>query len=75
MILAEDDESVELIDIECGKDGQPFLFAFSMDARTSYYLQQLKQHAGEGNYTFVIGSSGGDEDVDEDEINEQEMED
>lgn len=55
MILEEDDEKIELIDIECGKDGKPLLVSDSLDSRTNHYLKQLKKYAGEGNYHFLIG--------------------
>jgi hypothetical protein len=55
MMLEEDDETIELIDVECGKDGQPFLVDNGYDPRIPYYLRQLKKNAGEGNYQFVVG--------------------
>jgi hypothetical protein len=68
MILETDDEErIELMDIECGKDGKPFLMAQPSDPRRSYYLRQLQQYAGEGNYEFFRDAADFDEDEDDDE--------
>jgi hypothetical protein len=74
MILEEDDERVELIDIEFGNQGKPRLVAHMMDDRTKYYLRQLKTHAGEGNFEFVlIDDPFGDDDEDEDDFEDEDM--
>jgi len=53
MILETDeDDQIALMDIDCGKDGKPFLMANPSDPRRSYYLRQLQRFAGEGNYEF-----------------------
>ncbi len=55
LILEEDDDKVELIEIECGKDGKPFLVVVnSQDSRNNYYYQQLLKNAGEGNFDYLV---------------------
>ena len=55
-ILEEDTEDIELIDIECGKDGQPFYIAGPNDTNLiiNHVLNQLEKTAGEGNFKFLL---------------------
>jgi hypothetical protein len=61
-MLEEDDEDIELIEIECGKDGQPFFISATYDDKVTVnkVLAQLERTAGPGNYKFLLQ---GDEDV------------
>ncbi|MEX6687855.1 hypothetical protein QTN47_10140 [Danxiaibacter flavus] len=49
-ILNEDSDDIEFIEIECGKNGKPFLIVNPEDQRCNYYLAQLKANAGENNF-------------------------
>lgn len=55
-MLEEDTEDIELIDIECGKDGQPFFISGPYDdqATINKILAQLDRSAGPGNYKFLL---------------------
>lgn len=74
-ILEEDDETVELIDIECGMDGKPaFIRTDSFtDAQAASIINQLKKSVGEGNYTFIVEGSEYEEDeaLEEDEFDDE----
>lgn len=64
-ILEEDDDTVPLIEIPVGdENGNPRLMV-SDSYNHAPILQKLKQHAGEGNYTFYLGNVFED-DFDED---------
>jgi len=74
MILeTDDDDRIELMDIECGKDGKPFLMANPSDPRRSYYLRQLQQFAGEGGYEFFRDAEDFENDAEEDEDDEDDF--
>ena len=47
MVLAEDDESIPMIEITTGKDGKPLLVTNPDDDRANYYRKQLEK--GQGN--------------------------
>jgi hypothetical protein len=74
-ILEDDeDESIELMDIQCGKDGKPFYIQgpFEDEIRAKQILAQLERVAGKGNYEYIYGldteeDEGEDWDEDEDE--------
>ncbi|WP_372776546.1 plasmid pRiA4b ORF-3 family protein [Mangrovibacterium sp.] len=53
--LAEDNDEVELIEIECGYQGQPMYVRgpFDSDADVAKVLSQLDKSAGFGNYRFI----------------------
>jgi hypothetical protein len=71
MILEpDDDDKIALMDIECGKDGKPFLMTDPSDPRRSYYLRQLEQYAGEGNYEFFQDADDLDQEEDDDDDND-----
>jgi len=69
--LEEDTDDIELIDIECGKDGKPFYVNGPNEdqAKINQILAQLKRTAGPGNYDFLIE----DEDEEFDGDNEFEL--
>jgi hypothetical protein len=66
----DDDDRIALMDIDCGKDGKPFLIANPSDPRRSYYLRQLKQFVAEGNYEFFRDAEDLKNDAEEDENGE-----
>lgn len=55
-MLEEDTEDIELIDIECGKNGKPFYVngPYEDQAKINQIIAQLKRTAGTGNYDFEI---------------------
>lgn len=57
-MLEEDTEEIELIEIECGKNGKPFYIQgpFEDDVRARQIMVQLEKTAGRGNYDFVWGA-------------------
>ena len=69
MLLAEDDDSIPLIEIPLGKDGKPFLITNPDDDRASYYFRQLEKYAGPGNYHYMnaVGPFPGDDEDHDDE--------
>jgi hypothetical protein len=76
MILEPDDEGrIKLIDINCGKEGKPFLIVAPSDPRRSYYLRQLQQYAGEGSSEFLFDKADFDKQEDEDEDDEDDEDD
>ncbi len=68
-ILEEDTEEIELIDIECGIDGQPAYIRGPLDndARVAQIIARLEKTAGPGNYIFMANEDDWATDVDEDE--------
>jgi hypothetical protein len=54
-ILEEDTDDIELIDIECGKDGKPFYVRGPLDTekRANQIIAQLEREAGPGNYEVI----------------------
>ena len=73
IIETDDEELIELMDIECGKNGKPFLMTNPSDPRRSYYLRQLQQFAGEGNYEFFRDAADFDNGAEEDEDDEDDF--
>jgi len=61
-ILEEDDDHIELIDIEFGKDGKPAVM-FGMEKHPDNILKQLDKSVGPGNYTVIYAADGSDEDL------------
>ena len=55
-ILEEDTESIELIDIECGKDGKPFYISgpYDTDVKKRAIIAMLEKNAGPGNFDFAV---------------------
>jgi hypothetical protein len=64
-MLEEDTEDVELIDIECGKDGKPFYVSgpYDDDLKIRKIIAQLEKTAGAGNYDYIL--PGSDDEFDE----------
>ena len=73
-MLEEDTEDIELIEIECGIDGQPVYMRgpFEDDAKARRIIAQLDKTVGRGNYTYIDKL---DEWDDEDEEFEDDIED
>jgi hypothetical protein len=55
-ILEADTEAIELIEIECGKDGKPMYVQGPHDSeqKVRLLLAQLERTAGAGNYHFIV---------------------
>lgn len=53
--LLEVDENVELIDIECGRNGKPFLVRSESMGESEFnaYLNKLEKEVGKGNFEFI----------------------
>lgn len=68
-ILEEDNDDVELIELEFGKDGEPFYFSGPYD-NVIQILQKLNASVGEGNYHFV--SHDDDDEFEEDDDDDEE---
>lgn len=56
-ILAEDDDNIELIELEFGRDGRPFFVAGPYDD-VRRIIRILNQKVGEGNYDFIADPRG-----------------
>ena len=54
-MLEEDTEDIELIDIECGKDGKPFYVSgpFDDEFKMNAITKQLEKTAGVGNFNHI----------------------
>lgn len=65
-ILEEDTEEIELIEIECGRDGKPVYVRgeSDTDAKVMQIINQLQKTVGEGNFDLVLGDKDGDDDFD-----------
>ncbi|MGQ7870285.1 plasmid pRiA4b ORF-3 family protein [Sunxiuqinia sp. sy24] len=72
--LREDNDAVELIEIECGYQGQPMYVRgpFDRDEEANRILAQLEKTAGPGNFKFIdeAGDLFGEDDGNEDELRE-----
>lgn len=55
-LLEEDTEDIELIDIECGKDGKPFFVSgpFDDQVKINQVMAQLERTAGKGNFDYLL---------------------
>lgn len=64
-MLEEDTDEIELIEIECGKDGNPFYMQgpYDDDTKANKIIAQLEKMAGPGNYDFSTGAMGNFNDV------------
>lgn len=67
--LEEDDEGVEFMDIDFGKDGVPVLFV-KEGMNPNRYIKQLNHSIGEGNYEVVYQTDDLPEWDDEDSLEE-----
>lgn len=54
-MLEEDTEDIELIEIECGRNGKPLYMQgpFDSDAKINKILEQLEYSADKGNFDFI----------------------
>lgn len=68
-MLEEDTDDIELMEIECGKDGKPLYIQgpYDSDAKANKIMKQLEHSAGRGNYDFI-------KEVDSDEWEEEDDE-
>ncbi len=69
--IEEDNENIEFIDIECGKEGKPLFIYENLTNFTNFkpefIINKLEKHAGPGNYHFLYQVHGGRDDSDYDE--------
>lgn len=74
-MLEEDTEDVEMIDIECGKDGKPFYVGgpFDDDLKIRKIVAQLEKTAGAGNYDYILPGSEDEYDEDDEDDNFDEL--
>jgi hypothetical protein len=73
-ILAEDDESVELIELEFGRDGKP-CFVVGPHDNVALVTGKLRAAVGEGNFTVVYPGGYFEDGFDEDDFDEDDYED
>jgi len=54
-MLEEDNDDIELIEIECGRDGKPLYIQgpFEDAVKSNKIMKQLEHSAGVGNYDFI----------------------
>ncbi len=66
--ILEDDEDVEIIDLEFGKEGKPLLVVINKNEPYHGYISTLDKTAGPGNYSFMLpgGETSKDIEVDDD---------
>lgn len=64
-ILEDDTDDIELIDIECGKNGMPVYIRgpFENEARAKQIIAQLEKNAGKDSYHYFDEISADDEDL------------
>lgn len=65
-ILEEDDEQVELLDLDFGRDGKPVLFA-NPGVNATSYIKTLDRSVGKNNYEIVVQANEWDGEDWEDE--------
>lgn len=67
--LEEDTDDIELIDIECGRNGKPLYVkgAYDTPLRVKEIMNQLNTIKGEGGYDYIISA---EEDNDDDEYSD-----
>ena len=53
-ILEEDDDNIELMDLEFGHNGKPFLIIHDEDQPFRSYLHTLEETAGVGNFEYIL---------------------
>lgn len=72
MILEEDNDQIPLLEIQVGYNGSPWLITMHDDPQTGYYLKQLRNTVGEGNFTYNVNPMSylGSEFDDENEIDD-----
>lgn len=74
-LLEEDTDDIELIEIECGKDGKPLFIQSELitDAEANRIIKQLEKAVGKGNFDVLSVRNEMDDEQDMDE--ELELED
>ena len=74
-MLEEDTEEVELIEIECGRNGKPFYMQgqFDSEQMVKRVLAQLERSVGKGNYDFALDAQADEsgEKYDEEDFEEE----
>jgi tetratricopeptide (TPR) repeat protein len=73
-VLEEDDESVELLELEFGRDGQPCYIVGPYD-NASLIVGKLRAAVGEGNFTVVYPDFDDEFDDEDDDFGEDDGED
>lgn len=68
-MLDEDTDDIELIDIECGKEGKPcyVITPGDTDQKVDRIIDQLERTAGENNFFLIDASSEEDDEEEEEE--------
>jgi len=73
-MLEEDNDDIELIEIECGRNGKPLYVQgpYDSEATANKIMKQLEHLAGQGNFDFIqeVGSDFDDEFEDDLEDND-----
>lgn len=71
-MLEEDNDDIELIEIECGKDGKPAYVRgpFDSDTKMKQIISRLEKTAGKDNY-IIIDEEEEFEDDDDDEFDDE----
>ena len=68
--ILDDDKDVDIIELEFGKDGKPFLVITDENEPYKKYLSILDENAGPGNYTFLLPNGEISEEFEEEEDEE-----
>jgi hypothetical protein len=68
-MLEEDNDDIELIEIECGRDGKPLYVQgpYDSEATANKIMKQLEKTAGTGNYDFIREGEEFEDDWDDDD--------
>lgn len=66
-LLEEDTDDIELIEIECGKDGKPLFIQseFIADVEAKRIISQLEKSVGKGNFDVIMRGDNNDDDDDD----------
>ena len=75
-LLEEDTDDIELIEIECGKNGKPMFIKTEQttEADAARIIRQLEKAVGHGNFDVILGGDEYDE-MEEDDERENEFND
>lgn len=76
-LLEEDTDEIELIEIECGRNGKPLFIQtdFVTDAEGKRIINQLEKAVGKGNFDVIFSEDGDEMDFDDDLDEDWEQED
>ncbi|MCA1758764.1 MAG: hypothetical protein LC658_03255, partial [Bacteroidales bacterium] len=68
-MLEEDSDDIELMEIECGREGKPLYVQgpYDSDATANKIMKQLEKTAGTGNYDFIREGEESEDDWDDDD--------